>query len=74
MRRTQRPELPAIIGSISDYTQAQRIGPGRAKARPLTELTAYHIPEQKSYHLIPEPATLFLLGLGGLALLRKRRT
>jgi formylglycine-generating enzyme required for sulfatase activity len=23
---------------------------------------------------IPEPATLFLLGLGGLALLRKRRT
>ena len=40
----------------------------------LLELTSYHIPEQKSYHLIPEPATLFLLGLGGLALLRKRRT
>jgi hypothetical protein len=40
----------------------------------LLELTSYDIPEQESYHLIPEPATLFLLGLGGLALLRKRRT
>jgi len=38
----------------------------------LSELTSYDIPRQKSY-LIPEPSMLFLLGLGGLALLRKRR-
>jgi hypothetical protein len=39
----------------------------------LLELTSDHIPEQKSY-LAPEPSSLFLLGLSGLALLRKRRT
>jgi hypothetical protein len=39
----------------------------------LLELTSYDIPSESSY-LAPEPSSLFLLGLSGLALLRKRRT
>jgi hypothetical protein len=31
------------------------------------------LPSALAFQPIPEPATVFLLGLGGLALLRKRR-
>ena len=39
----------------------------------LLELTSDDIPSESSY-LAPEPSSLFLLGLSGLALRRKRRT
>ena len=36
--------------------------------------TQLHVGEAAFIHLVPEPATLFLLGIGGLAMLRRKRS
>lgn len=61
-------------GTMTDYNSNVRIGGFNNLERVGIDYLPGLVDEVRIYnHAIPEPATLLLLGLGGLALLRKRR-
>jgi len=64
-------ELTSMLGGVPENEPWRHLTGTLASGEPINN--DFRIGHYGSIVLIPEPATILLLGLGGLALLRKRR-